>query len=284
MRKSQRTRHRQSRRGSGGSPGKFEKPGFGWKLKVLVILGIFAGAGSLILFFGHSGDADQRPPRASSTFGHSNLNNAAAEPRTEENGDAFSSKVNRGNDLLAQGKVEEAVQTFMEAMRMNPENEDVHYDLGLALTRQGKLEEAIQQYLEALRIFPNYVEAHNNLGNLLMRTGRTGEAIQHFEIALKIMPVYASAHNNLGTALQKTGRMDDALLHFQKAVQINPDYWEAHFNVATSYLQQGRKTEARTELETVLRLRPDFLPAKSALREISGEATNAPAAVEVQPR
>jgi len=29
------------------------------------------------------------------------------------------------------------------------EDEDVHYDLGLALTRQGKLDEAIQQYEEA---------------------------------------------------------------------------------------------------------------------------------------
>ena len=178
---------------------------------------------------------------------------------------AFNARVNHGNELLAEGKPAEAVQVLTEAAQMNPEDEDVHYDLGLALTRLGKLDEAIQQYGKALEIFPNYVEAHNNLGNLLMRTGQAEEAIKHLETAIKIMPDYASAHNNLGTALQRTGRTNEAILHFREAIRIKPDYWEAHFNVGTSCLQSGSINEARTELETVLRLHPDFQPARDAL-------------------
>ena len=182
--------------------------------------------------------------------------------------EAFNARIGRGNELLAQDKPEEALQAFSEALKLNPADEDVHYDLGVALTRLGKIDEAIVQYQEALNLFPQYMEAHNNLGNLLMRSGRTQEAIQQFESALQISPDYASAHNNLGTALQRTGRSNDAIIHFQRAAQINPDYWQAHFNVGTSCMEAGRFAEARTELMAVLRLKPDFQPAKGALAEV----------------
>jgi Tfp pilus assembly protein PilF len=195
--------------------------------------------------------------------------------RVLNNDQAFIAKVNNGNKLLAEGKPEEALQVLNEALQMNPEDEDVHYNLGLAYTRLGKYEEAVKQYEEALRIFPDYVEAHNNLGNLFMRLGKTEPAIAQFELAVKIMPDYASAHNNLGSALGKAGRTNDALAHFQQAARINPDYWEAHFNVGTSCLRQGRLDEARTEFETVLRLRPDFSPAKAALAQITAQQMGA---------
>jgi len=194
-----------------------------------------------------------------------------AKARNEESQEAVVSKINRANELLTQGKPAEAVQVLTEAMQLSPNDEDVHYNLGLAYTRLGKLDEAIRQYNEALRIFPNYAEAHNNLGNVLMRAGRTEEATAQFESAVKVMPDYASAHNNLGTALQRAGRTNEALLQFQQAAKLMPEYWEAHFNVATSCLQAGKLDEARTELQTVLRLRPDFEPAKAALAEVEGQ-------------
>src|SRR2546427_383505 len=80
--------------------------------------------------------------------------------------------VNRGTELLARGKIDEAVTNYKEAARLSPEDEDVHYNLALALARQGNREAAKAEYLEALRIYPDYTEAHNNLGNLLDRYAR----------------------------------------------------------------------------------------------------------------
>lgn len=192
------------------------------------------------------------------------------------NEQAFIAEVNRGNQLLAQGKPEEAVKVFSAAVPMKPDDEDVHYNLGSALARAGRLDEAAKELEEALRLFPNYVDAHNNLGNVLLRLGRAGEAIQHFEQAIKTTPDYAAAHNNLGTALQRMGRTNEALAQFQQAAKLNPDYWEAQFNVASSLFQQRRLPEARTAFETVLRLRPDFLPAQQALERIDTDLAPAP--------
>lgn len=241
--------------------------GRSWKRALAIALGLSAalwGGTRIWQQFGKSPDG-AAPSLGSARPAQPTASSAPVSNAPGRIDPAFNAQVNRGTRLLTEGKPAEAVQVLNEALRLNPADEDVHYDLGMALARVGKLEEAIRQYEEALRILPDYVEAHNNLGNLLMRTGHLDEAIQHFESALKRMPEYASAHNNLGTALQQTGHTNEAIEHFQRAVQIKPDYWEAHFNVATSWLQAGRPSEARTELAAVLRLKPDFKPAQQAL-------------------
>jgi Flp pilus assembly protein TadD len=278
------SRHKQRRRPQDGPTGDSIRParsrGFrrlGWGLKLLAGLGVIALGICLAANFWRqsaTGPA-QSSPGSPGIRPNSSMQAPVAEAVGvgREKHKALIAEVNHGNELLKEGKVAEAVEVLTEVARGNPENEDVHYNLGLALARQGKTEDAIKEYKEALRIFPSYVEAHNNLGNALMRSGRIEEAIPHFEQSVKIMPDYAAAHNNLGTALQKVGRTEDAFAQFQQAVKFNPDYWEAHFNVATSWLQQGRPKEALTELETVLRLRPDFEPAKTLMARIQERKT-----------
>jgi Tfp pilus assembly protein PilF len=269
-------RHRPHRPWRGQPPSEtgVASPKRRWKLKLLLGLGFIATASWFgAKFWQESGRKSANLPLPSPAAYTSTPSTPAGRPK--QNVQAYNARVNRGNQLLAEGKPAEAAQILTEAAQLNPEDEDVHYDLGLALARLGKAEEAIQQYEKALSIFPNYVEAHNNLGNLLMRDSQIEEAIKHFEAAIKIMPEYASAHNNLGTAFQRTGRTNEAIIHFREAVRINPDYWEAHFNVATSCLQSGRFDEARTEFERVLRLQPNFQPARDALAELKARSAAA---------
>jgi len=213
------------------------------------------------------GHANAQPPTTLSASAVKSTEPISSNPG-ELPGESFGTQVNRGNQLLKEGKPEAAVQVLTEAMQLKPNDEDVHYNLGLALTKLGRLPQAIEQYEQALRIFPNYAEAHNNLGNLLMRIGRTEEAIAHFESALKLMPDYASAHNNLGTALQRTDHPHEANTHFESAVRIDPEYWQARYNLAMSRQQAGKLDQAHRELLEVLRLRPDFEPARLALNQI----------------
>src|SRR5437016_8403958 len=172
---------------------------------------------------------------------------------------------NRGTELLTQGKVDEAVVQFKAAMKLNPEDEDAHYNLALALARKGDRASAKQEDLEALRIYADYTEAHNNLGNLLVADGKFEEAIEHFRAALKISPENASAQNNLGTALVHQGKVIDAISCFREAIRLKPDYIEARHNLASAYLAQNRIEEAISEFTEILRLRPDFAPAKRGL-------------------
>ena len=174
---------------------------------------------------------------------------------------------NRGTELLAQGNVDEAVKVYREAARLSPEDEDMHYNLALALARQGKREAAQAEYLEALRIYPDYAEAHNNLGNLLVTDGKFDDAILHFKEALKISSDNASAHSNLGKALAMQGKFVDAIPCFREALRLKPDYLEARYNLGRAYLAQKRTDEAISEFTAILQSRPDFGPAQKGLIE-----------------
>lgn len=174
-------------------------------------------------------------------------------------------RVNAVNQLLAQGKTEEALARLRELAKENPKDEDIHYNLGIALAREGKNDEAAAEYEEALKLFADYAEVHNNYGNLLLRMGKLDDAIAHLEQAVKITPDYAAAWNNYGTALQRAGKTNEALENFQKAASLDTNYWQAHFNVATALLQRKQFAQAETAFETVLRLQPAFTPAKEAL-------------------
>jgi len=242
-----------------------------WRVAFVAVLGAIALGGWLAQSaWRHSGQRPTEPAAPGPARAKMPADSPRAQPASgaAQEAPGLSIQMKRANELLAQGKPAEAEQVLTEAMRWKPLNEDLHYNLGLALARQGKFEEATQQYGEALRIFPDYAEAHNNLGNALMRLGRIQEAAPHFERAVKIMPDYAAAHNNLGTALQQLGRASEALAQFREAVKLAPDYWQARFNLGMNYMQAGRAAEARSEFETVLREQPGFEAAKSALAKI----------------
>ena len=124
-------------------------------------------------------------------------------------------------DLLSQnGKVDEAITNFQQALQIKPDYAEASYDLGNALLQKGKVDEAITNFQQALQINPDYAKAHNNLGTALFRKGRVDEAIAHYQQALQIDPDYAIAHNNLGNALRQKGNIEEAIVQYQKALEL----------------------------------------------------------------
>ena len=60
--------------------------------------------------------------------------------------------------------------------------------MGAALAQEGKAEEAIGCFNQALALDPDSAEAHFNLGVILARQNRTEEAAQHFSQVLRLRP------------------------------------------------------------------------------------------------
>jgi len=87
---------------------------------------------------------------------------------------------NRGNTLHSQGKVDEAIAEYREALRIDPNHRDARYNFGIALYDQGTLDEAIAEYRENLRINPKDSIGHYNLGIALYDQGALDEAIVEY--------------------------------------------------------------------------------------------------------
>jgi 2-polyprenyl-3-methyl-5-hydroxy-6-metoxy-1,4-benzoquinol methylase/tetratricopeptide (TPR) repeat protein len=82
-----------------------------------------------------------------------------------------------------------------------PKSAETHFKMGIVLHEQGKLEDAIESYICALQLKPTLVEVYNNLGNVLKDLGRLEEAIESYKRALMIDPDYVEACYNMGITL-----------------------------------------------------------------------------------
>jgi tetratricopeptide (TPR) repeat protein len=172
---------------------------------------------------------------------------------------------NLGVALAHNGRPNEAINHYSEALRLKPEAFEVHNNLANVLAAQGSVDEAIKHYFEALRLEPDYDKAHNNLGNVLAGKGKVEEAIKHYSEAIKINPDYAGAHYNLGNALAAQGSVDEAIKHYFEALRILPDWAGAHNNLGVSLEKRGELEEAIDHYHEALRINPDYAKARNNL-------------------
>jgi tetratricopeptide (TPR) repeat protein len=150
-------------------------------------------------------------------------------------------------------------------LERNPAAWVAENDLGNAFYQAGHIPEAMAHLREALRLNPDLAEGHYNLGTVYMATHQTAAAIGEYEVSLRLKPGSPGVENNLGTALAQTGRLPESVGHFERAVKLDPAYADAHHNLGNAYLMTGRLADAAREYEAALRLRPDDAAARSAL-------------------
>ena len=167
--------------------------------------------------------------------------------------------------LLQEGRIEDAMWHWKQALRISPDYAKAHYNLGMAFAQLDRRQEAMEHYEQALRIQPDLAEAHCNLGVALAQAGRIREAIGHYEQALRVQPDSVEAHYNLGMALAKLGRMQEAMEHWGQALRIKPDLAGAHYNLGNALEQTGKVREAIDHYEQVLRIKPDYPGAQNNL-------------------
>jgi tetratricopeptide (TPR) repeat protein len=173
------------------------------------------------------------------------------------NPDCWMARNNLGLISLRQGRADEAIAQFREALRIDPEIAEIHASLGTALFQRGQREEGLVELRDAVRINPDYAVARVNVGNALLEEGLVDAAVAQYREAVRISPGYAEANNNLGLALFHLGRTGEAIAQYREAVRINPAYAEAHYNLGNALIQQGEAGDAIEHTEEALKLQPD---------------------------
>ena len=122
-----------------------------------------------------------------------------------------------------------------------PDSAEVHNLVGLAEMRDGRVDEAVREFQEALAKEPRSANARANLGQIrydqgaaLLESRRYPDAARLLREAVDLMPDSPEAHNDLGVALASTGRVAEAAAMFERAVALAPDFAEARRNLASA--------------------------------------------------
>ena len=165
------------------------------------------------------------------------------------------------NQAAPQARQQEVIDHYLQALRAKPEFPEAEYNLAVALDHVGKTSEAIEHYRKALSLKPDFPEALNSLGETLSNLGQSSEAIQQLELAIQLNPQFTEAHNNFGIALTRAGRIQEGIEQFQLALKQKPDFAEVHLNLGVALGKAGRLPEGIDQFKETIRLKPDCVDA-----------------------
>ncbi len=126
--------------------------------------------------------------------------------------------------LLEQGDRRGGLEEYEWLLGQAKEDPRLHQAVGQLLADEGRTNEAIGHYLEAIRLDPTRVNAYNDLGMLYDRMGRPAEALAIFQAALRVDPNHAQTHFNCGNLLAQQGKYAEAESHFAHALRVAPGF------------------------------------------------------------
>ena len=186
----------------------------------------------------------------------------------------------QANQLLAAGDARAAAGAYREALRADPNNPQLHYNLSLALDRLGDQSAERRELEKAIQLNPDLAVAHNQLGILAMQRGQVAEAEAAFKKAIAGDSRYADAQNNLGVLYSREGKDSDAAAFYQQAIASDPKYAKAYVNLGLLLAQHGQVAQGEQQLRTAIQINPSDPAPYTALGMIQGKTGRAAEAVQ----
>ena len=155
------------------------------------------------------------------------------------------------------GKYKEAAIQFQNALKVDKNFGDAHYELARTYLKMGSAMPAYSELMKTVDLSPTNLQARIDLGNILL----AGRAIDRAEIQAKavlaINPNNADAYALLAGVAQKKGDNAEATKDIQRALQIDPN--RATFHTAAALLltvSPANEASAEAELRKSASLDP----------------------------
>ena len=180
-----------------------------------------------------------------------------------------------------QSQVSAAVAAYREALKIDPDNAELHFDLSLALAKLGDAPSAQEELGAAIRLDRNLAKARNQLGIWHMVNNEKAKAEDEFKSAISADSQFVEAKNNLGVLYAWTGKDFEAIELFRLAIRGRPNYAPAHVNLGLVLAGEGKYAEAEKEIRNAFRGSPNNLSAYSALGMIAAKLGRGDEAIEI---
>ncbi len=200
-------------------------------------------------------------------------------------------------DLFNQGKLNQSIQAYMQAIAVEPNNAAIYVSLAevqvfagdykdaqasaenallldpsnsmahamraWALDFEGNTLEAEASIKRALELDSNNAVAHAFYAEILVDEGEGGiqQAIEESKVAQALAPDTLITHRARGYVLEATGNYEDAVREYQAAIGINKNIPDLHLQLGINYSALGIYDQAVQEFSNANALNPaDPLP------------------------
>ncbi len=174
--------------------------------------------------------------------------------------------VAEGNELLQQGKPDQAQLYFGALVGRDPTNAIALQGVGLALYQQNRPNEAVPYLTRATQLDPKLVASQFYLGEVALRFNLPQEAITRLEAATKLDPENALTwyryHQALGLI---DAKVNEQLAAARRCATLDPQNVTYKLELGEVLVDTGKLDEAETVLREALRLAPDNVETNARL-------------------
>lgn len=174
--------------------------------------------------------------------------------------------------LLQENKKEEARNILKELEHIPFQSAEEYNRAALLAYQLGHFNIALNLFLEAIKLNPNDSAYHSNVGLTYLKQGNYQEAKKAFEISLKINPKNANTIHNLGVLYENQLELEKAKSYFEKEKKLQPDSPLPYAGLANIAHKQSNQEDVIKFSDKCLEKAPSFSEVKaikaSALRKL----------------
>jgi len=164
-----------------------------------------------------------------------------------------------GADHLRAGREEEAITSFRQALKDNPDNVDaMRFLAAVYLKQERKLGDAEALLQRATQIAPDFAGAWIDLGLVLKKRAKRMEAIEALSQATVLEPGNGNIWELLASVTASAGYPEQAAEAFRKAIAISPNAAGYHMGYAHVLKTLGDQPASLRAYREAIRLRPQF--------------------------
>jgi len=172
----------------------------------------------------------------------------------------------KGEELLKKSQFQNAKEQFAKAQERKNHCADVYYQQSKYLLNQLKIDEALKSLGNSIKMDPSISEVQREYGILLSSNNQIDNARFHLEKSLDINYGDSISHYHLGMIMVKMKDYEDAEQHFLSALDIDPQLVSCLVELASLKLIIDQKNEAKKYYEKAKLISPDL--KHSALEKI----------------
>ena len=181
-----------------------------------------------------------------------------------------------GSALTTGQMFEPAADVFKKVVLLKP-------DFGLAHTQLCSLLFVLQNYKDGMPVCRRSVElsapdtrnlARATLANMYSLSKQYDRAIAELEAVIKDEPRFVYAHQAMGVTYMLMKKWDRSIAAFKEAVRIEPENAESHLQLGAVYWEAGKKAEAYQEYAILLNLNPKYAEQLKSVFTPDKKATN----------
>jgi tetratricopeptide (TPR) repeat protein len=172
-------------------------------------------------------------------------------------------ELEKGNQLFAERKFEEALEIFQKFAELNPNVYQIYFNIGDVYREKGDFEKAIEQYNLALAKAKEKADvvmqakALSSCGEVYLRQSKFKEAQEFFTQSIALNPKDEILAYNVAEIFFGNNQTENAIQYYQLAIQIKPEWSEPYLKMGYAYLNKGNMAKAVASLNEFLKHDPE---------------------------